>query len=195
MYDDAFIESGKFAQKIMDTIKELGISNNTYVIFFTDHGTGNGDRFGERNYGVFLYEETLRTFYLFVGPELEKNKVSSKLFSATQIFSTLLEMSKCSYTSEQRSILSYLMSGNSDFKETEFTFSETGGLQGPFPSPKSPNVFCIKNSKFKLIYYETPNNFELFDLENDPHEKENIFGKGLEIEEFLKDKLFEWKNR
>ena len=194
-YDNAFIESGRFAQKIMDTINELGVSDNTYVIFFADHGTGNGDRFGERNYGVFLYEETLRTFYLFVGPELEKNKVSSKLFSATQIFSTLLEISKSKRASGQESIVSYLMSGNSEFKGTEFTFSETGGLQGPFPSPKSPNVFCIKNTKFKLIYYETPNNFELFDLESDPHEKETISGRGLEIEQFLKDKLFEWKNR
>ena len=134
-------------KRLWTLLTNWGVSDSTYVIFFADHGTGNGDRFGERNYGVFLYEETLRTFYLFIGPELEKNKVSSKLFSATQIFSTLLDISKCNHASGHGSIISYLMSGNSEFKGTEFTFSETGGLQGPFPSPNSPNVFCIKNIK------------------------------------------------
>ena len=167
IYDDAFKESGKYAQKIMDTINELEINNNTFVIFFSDHGTGNGERFGERNYGVFLYEETIRTFYLFTGPNIEKNKISSKLFSVLQIFPTLLELCDCTHHSIQKSIFSHLKFPKDDFEETLFTFSETGGLQGPFPSPKSPNVFCVKNSKFKLVYYKTPNNFELFDLEQD----------------------------
>jgi len=195
IYDDAFKESGKYAQKIMDTINELEINNNTFVIFFSDHGTGNGERFGERNYGVFLYEETIRTFYLFIGPNIEKNKISSKLFSVLQIFPTLLELCDCSHHSIQKSIFSHLKFPKDDFKETLFTFSETGGLQGPFPSPKSPNVFCVKNSKFKLLYYKTPNNFELFDLEKDQKEKNNLYGQSLEIEKILTKKLFDWINR
>ncbi len=195
IYDDAFKESGKYAQKIINTINELGIDNNTFIIFFCDHGTGNGERFGERNYGVYLYEETIRTFYLFIGPNLEKNKTCSKLFSALQIFPTLLELCDCFHTSNQKSILPYIQSPKSDFKESLFTFSETGGLQGPFPSPKSPNVFCVKNSKFKLVYYKTPNNFELFDLEKDPKEKNNLYGQDLQIEEILTKKLFGWMNR
>ena len=195
VYDAAFKESGKYAQKIIDTVNELGIQSNTIVIFFSDHGTGNGERFGERNYGVFLYEETIRTFYLFIGPNIEKNNTSSKLFSALQIFPTLLELSDCNFSSNQKSLFSYLKSPQNNFQETPFTFSETGGLQGPFPSPKSPNVFCVKHSKFKLVYYKTPNTFELFDLEKDPDEKNNLYGTNLSIEETLTKKLFDWINR
>ena len=51
----------------MDTIKKLGIDNETIIVFFSDHGTGVGERFGERNYGSFTFEETIRSFYLFIG--------------------------------------------------------------------------------------------------------------------------------
>jgi hypothetical protein len=112
-----------------------------------------------------------------------------------QIFPTLLELCDCTHHSIQKSIFSHLKFPKDDFEETLFTFSETGGLQGPFPSPKSPNVFCVKNSKFKLVYYKTPNNFELFDLEKDQKEKNNLYGQSLEIEKILTKKLFDWIDR
>ena len=137
----------------------------------------------------------MRTFYLFIGPKIEKNMKSSKLFSVTQIFPTLLDISQSEVPSFSDSLLKPIISKNVDFPDMEFTFSETGGLQGPYPSPMKPNVFCIKNLNFKLIYYETPDEFELYNIYDDPQEKTNIFGTGLEIEEILKIKLFEWKNR
>ena len=73
LYDDVFKETGVYAKKIFDTIKELGILENTIIIFFTDHGTGVGERFGERNYGSFTFEETIRTFYHFVGEKIKQN--------------------------------------------------------------------------------------------------------------------------
>ena len=194
VYDDAFIQSCIYAEKIFEKIKELGSCENTIVIFFADHGTGNGERFGERNYGVFLFEETIRTFYLFIGPKIQKNIKSSELFSVTQIFPTLLDISH-QQSSSRVSLYPSMQAENTSFPKSEFTFSETGGLQGPFPSPLSPNVFCIKNSIYKLIFYKTPNKFELFNLEDDPNEKNNLFGTNLKIEELLKQKLFEWMNR
>ena len=54
-------------------------TNLVVLIFFSDHGTGIGERFGERNYGVYLYEETIRTFYLFIGPNMIQNKIFENL--------------------------------------------------------------------------------------------------------------------
>ena len=81
-------------KKIKDTIEELGISQNTIIIFFTDHGTGIGERFGERNYGSFTYEETIRTFYHFIGNEIKNGKFSDSLLSTIDIFPTILELEK-----------------------------------------------------------------------------------------------------
>ena len=56
-----------------------------------------------------------------------------------------------------------------------------------------PN-YGIRTERYKLIYYYTINEWELFDLKNDPDEMESLFKMGgLEVrhgyEEVLKDLL------
>jgi len=70
-----------------------------------------------------------------------------------------------------------------------FAFSETGGVEGPWPSPKEPNVKCIRNFKWKLIHNLTPDNWELYDLEKDPNENENLVDSFSNIVEKLKLKM------
>ncbi len=196
-YDETFIETGKYVKLIKKTVDNLGKSENTILIFFSDHGTGVGERFGERNYGVFTFEETIRTFYLFMGPEIKSNLENNDLLSTLNIFPTLLDILNINIANENlfSSFKPYLTGKLDSPIEEKVCFSETGGLQGPFPSPKKPNVFCVKNSKFKLVFYETTNEWYLYDLENDPNEKNNLAGNDLLIESQLKEKLLNWINR
>jgi len=193
-YDDVFQEAGHYAKLIEKTLSDESKMEETILIFFADHGTGVGERFGERNYGVFTFEETIRTFYLFIGPNIQKNNISEQLFSSTSLFSTLLDLSKITSNSDG-SFVSYLQGKSKKNISEPFTFSETGGLQGPFPSPREPNVFCIKNKFYKLMFFKTSNEWKLFDLVKDPNELENLFGKKLQIENILKEKLLNWINR
>ena len=175
----------------------MGISDNTIIIFFSDHGTGIGERFGERNYGSFTFEETIRTFYLFLGPKILKNKSSNSLLSTIDLFPTLLELCnvKNNFTFVGNSLCNYLYGNEKSPKSHEYTFSETGALHGPFVSPEKSNVFCVKSNKFKLIYLKDPDKWELYDLQDDPLEKNNIFGTGLNIETVLKETLEQWIKR
>ena len=196
-YDKAFQQSVVYAKKIVQTIEELGKSTETVIVFFSDHGTGVGERFGERNYGVYTYEETIRTFHLFLGTGIVKNHVCDKLVSSLQLFPTILDLCQIKFNSKTNlpSLMPYFV-GNLDTKiELPYVFSETGGLQGPFPSPKEPNVFCIKNSRYKLIFFKTSKEWKMFDLIKDPREEENIFGKQIKEEKVLQDKLTKWINR
>jgi len=195
-YDNVFIEAGTYAKKIYETIDNLGKLNETIIIFFADHGTGIGERFGERNYGVFTYEETIRTPYLFIGSQIPKNRISDGLVSSINIFPTLLELSNTNHNSTTigKSFTSYLF-GKHDLEEDEFTFSETGGLQGPFPSPKEPNVFCVKTKRNKLMFFKATNEWKLFDLQNDPLEKQDLFEKEIQTSQKLKDVLLKWIQR
>ena len=94
-----------------------------------------------------------------------------------------------------KSIIKFLKNKDSDLENKSHVFSETGALQGPYPSPMEPNVFCVKNSKYKLIFFETPNEWRLYNLENDPLEEKNIIGKIPDIEKELKEKLLLWMKR
>ena len=187
IYDLAFKKAASYAKKIFQTIEDLGKSNETIIIFFSDHGTGIGERFGERNYGVFTYEETIRTFHLVIGSDIIKDHICKKLISSIQIFPTILDLAGIKHRSKLVSLEPYLKGNFKRVVENKHVFSETGGLQGPFPSPDKPNVFCIKTAKYKLIYFKTPNQWKMFDLENDPLEKNDIYGKKLSKAKYKKD--------
>ena len=194
-FDLAFKHSAKYAKEILNLIKKTNKLNDTIIIFFSDHGTGVGERFGERNYGVFTYEETIRTFHLVIGQDIMKDHVCKKLISSIQIFPTILDLAGIKHKSKLISLEPYLKGNFEHGIENKHVFSETGGLQGPFPSPDKPNVFCIKTPKYKLMYFKTPNEWSMFDLENDPLEKNNIYGKITDIQELLKEQLLSWINR
>ena len=195
-FDDVFGEACDYAKIIYDALDEMRKLENTILIFFSDHGTGVGERFGERNYGVFTYEETIRTIYLFIGPQIGQNVVSDKLKSTIDIFPTLLELAGIKNKGEitGKSLVPFLK-GHKELEDRDYVFSETGGLQGPYPSPKEPNVFCIRTPKYKMIYQKTPDKWSLYDLENDLGEKNDLVGKGSDVENELKIKLLDWINR
>jgi|TARA_B100001245_G_C22879715_1_gene423032 arylsulfatase A-like enzyme len=195
-YDEAFLQAGIYAKKIKTTIDELGINDNTILIFFTDHGTGVGERFGERNYGSFTYEETIRTFYHFIGPKIRKNSSSDKLLSTIDIMPTILEFCGIEHTENLpgESFLEFLIDSSKELKEKEFTFSETGALHGPYPSPQQSNVFCIKTPKNKLIYLKDADQWLFYNLISDPTETKNIYDENSELQKSLKNKLLEWIN-
>ena len=70
--------------------------------------------------------------------------------------------------------------------EDRVAFSETGGLNGPWPSPRKHNVFSVRFKKWKLIYNKTPNTWEMYNLENDTEEKNDVFDNNKNKESTLK---------
>jgi len=196
-YDNIFKEAGSYSKLIYDTIKKLGIDNETIIIFFSDHGTGVGERFGERNYGSFTFEETIRSFYLFIGDKIKKNIQTSNLRETIDIMPTILDLCEISRNIDYpgENIKPFLLGQNEKIDDKNYVFSETGALHGPYPSPREPNVFCIKNSRYKLMYFKTPDEWKFFDLVKDPNELSNIYDEKLEVIEKLKNRLLEWISR
>ena len=78
---------------------------------------------------------------------------------------------------------------NNDSAEDRDIFVETGGLYGPWPSPKRHNIFCIKINNKKLIYNDEPQTWEFYDLENDPNEENNIYEENSKVIVNLKNQL------
>ena len=180
----------------LDTLKELQIYDNSIIIFFSDHGTGIGERFSERNYGSFTYEETIRTFHLFISKDIKKGRISEKLRDTIDIFPTILDLAKINSNLDRPgdSFAEFLLGNSNELREKDYTFSETGALHGLYPSPEKSNVFCVKTPTQKLMYLESPKQWKFFDLIDDPNELENKYGENPEIENKLKTILNEFIN-
>ena len=187
-------DAGHYSQKIIDKLEDLGILNETIVIFFSDHGTSLGEKFGEKMYGSFVYDYTIKTFFHFYTKELPNGLINNQI-RAIDIMPTILDILKIPIDSQSLSIqgesLLDLISYNSKSPVSKFfsrppkekiAFVETGGLGGLWPSPDSPNVRCVRNSNYKLIHSLVPNKWEFYDLRTDPNELNNlILQKSKEI--------------
>jgi len=67
----------------------------------------------------------------------------------------------------------------------KIAYSETGNPLEDKKPPKEPNTKSIRTSKWKLIINEYNDTKELYDLEHDPAEKNNLIGKQTDVEETL----------
>ena len=54
------------------------------------------------------------------------------------------------------------------------------------------NVFCIKINQKKLIYNDTPQTWEFYDLKNDPNELNNLYNEDSDEVKFLKERLIHY---
>ena len=52
-------------------------------------------------------------------------------------------------------------------------------MYGPWPSPEKHNVFCVRTKNKKLIYNDTPQTWEFYNLINDPFEHDNKFDENI----------------
>jgi len=93
---------------------------------------------------------------------------------------SLLSLIESSFFSKFRSFFS------DNHSNERIAYCETGGLFGPWPSPKAPNVKCVRNNEWKLIHNLTPGSWELYDLINDPGEMKNLIGTNPQIENILR---------
>ena len=149
-----------------------------------------GDKPGEKVYGTYLYDYTIKCWAYVIGNGIPKNLEIRQVVRNIDLLPTILELLKISVKKKYKPIqgrsLLPLLTGK---KEARIAYSETGGLGGPTPSPEKHNIRAVRTDKWKLIYNETNKKKELYDLENDREEINNLIGKGLDIEKLLWDEL------
>ncbi len=164
----------EYVKSIIDILSECNLTEKTILIFFSDHGTSVGEKRGEKFYGVFVYDYTLNVFCILHIPKTIP-KIINQQCRTIDIFPTLAEIvGKPSTMSkiQGESLFSLLNDSNAPDREV---FVETGGLYGPWPSPRKHNVFCIRTKMNKLIYNDTPETWEFYNFDTDPNEMNNCY--------------------
>ena len=123
-------------------------------------------------------------------PNNNSSKINNQC-STLDIFPTILDLaniSKNDINFQGKSLFSLQENNN----ESRDIFVETGGLYGPWPSPEKHNVFCVKSNGKKLIFNETPETWEFYNLIKDPNEQNNLYDVNLQDVKVLKKLLIKF---
>jgi arylsulfatase A-like enzyme len=185
-YDKLFENAEKYLETILQKINSLEIDKNSLILIMSDHGISTGEKIGERAYGAFCYDYTLRTFTYFIYPEVQPIEIKQQI-RTIDFMPTILEYLNISQSENFEKIdgesLFPLIKGESI--EEKYAFSETGNPLKDKRPPENPNTKSIRSSKWKLIINEYDNSKEIYNLELDASETNNLIGTNLDIEEIL----------
>ena len=189
-YDKLFEKSSNYLEKILEKISSLGLDNESLILIMSDHGISVGEKIGERAYGAFCYDYTLRTFAYFLYPNVSPKEISQQV-RTIDFMPTILDYLKIKLDSnfeimDGQSLLPII---NGETLKELTAFSESGNPVESKEPPQEPNIRSIRTSNWKLIFNEYNGTKELYNLKEDPDEKENLIDTGLEIQNQLWEEM------
>ena len=151
--------------RLLDTLARQHLLDRTIVIVAGDHGESLGEH-GERDHGIFLYENVLRVPLIIRTPQVSPRRVGS-LVRLVDVMPTVLDLLGLPVPPTDGVSLVNLMTGGSDeldaYAESEY----------PRRFGWSP-LRSVRDSRFKLIDAPRP---ELYDLQLDPYEVRNVYAE------------------
>ena len=170
---------GQLIQKLDD----LGLTEDTIVIFQSDHGAskevrahgGGGSAGPYRGYKFSLYEGGLRVPAIISWPgHLPENQVRSQMVTGCDWYPTILKLCKLNAASHKidgQSLVPIIASADAPTAHKSFNW-------------KSGKAWSVREGNWKLIV--TGNKTELYDIPNDPGEAKNLATRNPETVIHLK---------
>lgn len=189
--------------RLMTGLKELGIDENTIVIFTSDNGplpNFRQDRSaGLRGTKLSLYEGGLRMPFIVRWPAKIKQAGvdSSSILSALDLLPTFCKIAgvtpepATAFDGEEKS--SVLLGTPSGRKQA--LVWEYGRNNSFFSFPKAPNkspALACKEDNWKLLMNADNTDIELYDLDTDKRESKNLAAKYPELVSRLSNKILSW---
>ena len=178
----------KAVGQMLDYLEANGLAENTVVIYTSDQGFYLGEHgwFDKR----WMYEESFRMPFMISYPKLIKPKSkNANLLLNVDFAPTFLELAGVE-TPEAMQGTSFVPQLASNFDEVREAV-----YYHYYEYPKWHMVqphYGIRTKRFKLIhFYYSMDEWELYDLDNDPDEMNNLYGqsKYKKLTKLLKKKL------
>lgn len=167
-YYAAVTEIDRNIARILATLQDLKLLDDTIIVYTSDHGLtlGHHGFWGKGNSTrpLNMYEYSLRVPLIWQGTDIQGGSVSQFNVTHYDTFQTILDMAGIEPESDQpypgTSYKHILMQGEQVWDER--VFGEYGDLR------------MIRTNKWKLVRRYPNGPDDLFDLEADPHERNNL---------------------
>jgi len=184
--------------ELIQYIKDLGLYENTLTIITADHGENFGEH-GLMYHQFCLYDTLIHVPLVVVWPRLFKGGGEiTNLVSLVDLFPTILEIlnidvSGCGHL-DGKSFASFKNEEYHPciFAEYEPSRGVLGIFQTKYPefdySVYDRSIKCIRTKNYKFIQYSDGYE-ELYDVQNDAQERQNVLERYSEVSDELKQRL------
>ena len=186
---------------ILTKLDELGIADNTIVVFASDNGAAYEGNIGDLKGGkTDLHEGGIRVPMFVRWPAAITKGQSTEMFGHTNdLLPTLCEAAGVELPDELpldgMSLLPY-MTGQKKPEELErgtvfWQIDLYKKLQRHYPKPKPYATEIARRGKWKLLSLNGEP-VELFDVESDPNEQENLLESNLDLAQSMAAEVKTW---
>uniref|UniRef100_UPI004049D7A9 sulfatase-like hydrolase/transferase n=1 Tax=Cephaloticoccus sp. TaxID=1985742 RepID=UPI004049D7A9 len=168
--------------RVLESLQRSGKADNTIIVFVSDHGLALGSHglVGKQN----LYDDTLLVPCILVGPGIPVNAQRAGLVYLRDISATILSLCQVGIPSEwDGQDLTPLLNGK---------VSQVHPYVVGYYIDESR---CVRTEEWKLITYPKEKKDQLFNLRQDPLEKNNLAGapECADVLADLHQKLLAWE--
>jgi arylsulfatase A-like enzyme len=160
--------------RVLEWLKESGLDKNTVIIYSSDQGFYLGEHgwFDKR----WMYEESLHTPLIVRWPGVVQPGSENKdLVSTLDFGQTILDIAGAPQPEDMqgRSMVP-LLKGEKvpDWRQAHYYHY----YEYPAPHRVAPHFGVRTETGYKLIHFYDRNEWELFDLNKDPHELNSVYG-------------------
>ena len=189
LYDANVVETDEYVNNLFSIFERHNVLNDSIVIITSDHGDEFNDH-GSLSHDGKMYSELVQTPFMILDPSLSNGETCSNLISGIDIPPTVLDLFglEPSNNFKGKSVLP------TEGFQSEGCYGEClGKLQHKMLPTDKPTYFFIQDD-FKIIYREDSQQWELYNLREDPGELNNIVDSS-EARNEMENKLNEFINR
>jgi len=157
--------------RLLDGLEETGLSDNTIVLFTSDHG----DMMGEHWFlgkGMYFYDGALKVPGIMAGPGIPKGTRFEGLAECVDLMPTLLDLAGAPIPPEVqgKSWLPVMEGADIVLHDDVYTENQLHSNPTGEPEDESQNehVFSIYDGRYRIVCLKDRPYGQLFDFSNDP---------------------------
>ena len=157
--------------RLIDGIKARGLLDETVIVITSDHGDEFGDH-GHRFHGHSLYEEMVHVPLLISSPNLISGEVKAPI-SHIDLAPTLID--HLGLKGDRKFLGESWSQWLKGPRETRLKSASDVFFEILPDTNYNHHLIGLRRGPLKLIYHVSDHSYELYDLDLDPRERDNLF--------------------
>lgn len=152
--------------KVLHALEDTGLSQNTRVIYTSDHGDNLGARglWGKST----LYEESAGVPAIMAGPGVPKGKVVETPVTHVDFYQTILQTAGIELNESEKKLPGTALDVIAEAQDSpRIAFCEYHGMGS------TTGAFMVSDARYKYVFY-VDYSAQFFDLKNDPEELNDL---------------------